>query len=96
MTFTQFKFRRKLIGFGGLLIFCIFAVLGFSVLKVVAQTQETAIVESSAEQMRASEKNGSDPGVVKYAFLAASIAVGFFGCRRRCWLCRCSGNGCNW
>ena len=38
MTGYQKNFRRKLVGFGVLLAFFIFAVLSFSVFKAVAQT----------------------------------------------------------
>jgi V/A-type H+-transporting ATPase subunit K len=78
MTDMQTRFRRKLIGFGVLLGFFVFVVLCVGVFKAVANVQDTQVtaenVESGSEQMA---KTGStDPGVIKYAFLAAAIAVG--------------------
>lgn len=74
MTGDQKNFRRKLVGFGVLLVFLIFAVLSFSVFKAVAKThgEEDALQTNQAEATDAT----SDPGVIKYAFLAAAIAVG--------------------
>jgi len=75
MTGNQKNFRRKLVGFGVLLVFFIFAVLSFSVFKAVAQTQGE---EGSPplSQDASADATESDPGVIKFAFLAASIAVG--------------------
>ncbi len=66
MTATQQNFKRKLIGFGVLLVFLIFAVLGLGVSKAVAQV-------NASTQEAAPPTN---PEVVKFAFLAAAIVVG--------------------
>ena len=78
MTVFQRNFRRKLIGFGVLLGFFVFAVLCLSVFKAVAQTHETEAAGGSivADQEHGEETRESNPDVVKFAFLAASIAVG--------------------
>jgi len=72
MTGMQSLFRRKLTGLGAILVFAIFAVCCFGVFKAVAQT-ETETAPAPAE---ARSPTPTDPGVVKYAFLAAAIAVG--------------------
>lgn len=68
MTVSQTNFRRKLIGFGVLLGFFVFLVIGLSVFKAVAQTPEL--------QATPIEDEPTDPSVTKFAFLAAAIAVG--------------------
>ena len=77
MTSSQKDFRRKLVGFGVLLGFFIFAVLCLSVFKAVAQTHENegSIVTTNMGQDVVGEAKESDPGVIKFAFLAAAIAV---------------------
>ncbi len=72
MTLSQRKFRRKIIGLGVLLGFFVFAVMGVGVLKAVASPQEGG----SASQTTEIPVKTSDPGIVKFAFLAAAIAVG--------------------
>jgi V/A-type H+-transporting ATPase subunit K len=63
-----------LVGFAVLLFFFVFAVIGFGAVKAFAQTQEGSdIIESAAHS---ETEPATDPGVVKYAFLAAAIAVG--------------------
>ena len=74
MTCSQKNFRRKLIGFGVFLGFLIFAVMCFSVFKAVAQTHGNESVSQVQEE--SGEATSSDPGVIKFAFLAAAIAVG--------------------
>lgn len=74
MTGSQQSFRRKLIGFGALLGFVIFAVMGLSIIKAVAQTPGTPVAQEVSEHGEAAKHD--DPGVIKFAFLAASIAVG--------------------
>ena len=77
MTSAQKKFQRKLIGFGILLGFVVFAVLSFSVVQAVAQSsQEVQGTETVTQQVTPAESKFNDPGVVKFAFLAAAIAVG--------------------
>ena len=78
MTNSQKDFRRKLIGFGVLLGFFVFVVLGYSVFKAVAQTHmnEASPDTEEAIQEQAVETKSTDPGVIKFAFLAAAIAVG--------------------
>lgn len=75
MTGYQKNFRRKLAGFGVLLAFFIFAVLSLGVFKAVAQThgEEDSL---QLNQDEAADATASDPGVIKFAFLAAAIAVG--------------------
>jgi len=72
MTLSQKKFRRKLVGLGVLLGFFIFAVMCFGVVKAVATPQEGV---SDIQPSKAPAK-ADDPGVIKFAFLAAAIAVG--------------------
>ena len=73
-TVCQEIFRRKLVGLGVLLVFFIFVVVGTGVYKAVAQTHETnTSTISGAQGIGAKE---TDPGVIKFAFLAAAIAVG--------------------
>ena len=78
MTNSQRHFKRKLIGFGVLLGFFVFIVLGLSVFKAVAQTQTGDASPDTAEIIhdQAVETKSTDPGVTKFAFLAAAIAVG--------------------
>ena len=77
MTSVQKKFQRKLMGFGALLGFVIFAVLSFHVVQTIAQTSlEVQGTESTTQQEKPAESKYHDPGVVKFAFLAAAIAVG--------------------
>ena len=77
MTGSQKHFKRKLIGFGVLLGFVIFSVLCFSVFKAVAQTHSEQVSTDTlaASQVKDAMKE-TDPGVIKFAFLAAAIAVG--------------------
>ena len=73
MTLAQSKFKQKLIGFGMLLGFFVFCILGASVIKAVAQTHDTNQV---IEEVHGEAAKTTDPGVTKFAFLAAAIAVG--------------------
>jgi V/A-type H+-transporting ATPase subunit K len=73
-TVFQEIFRRKLVGFGVLLVFFIFVVVGTGVYKAVAQTHETSTSTISGTQQVGAKE--TDPGVIKFAFLAAAIAVG--------------------
>lgn len=66
---TRYRFKRKLIGFGILLVFLIFAVIGFGVVKSIAQTQDSGGID------QAQQAEATDAGIVKYAFLSAAIAV---------------------
>jgi V/A-type H+-transporting ATPase subunit K len=74
MTATQKKFQKKLIGFGLVNLFIIFLVFSVGAVKAIAQTDsyegETAVSHTETAARHA------DPEVVKYAFLAAAIAVG--------------------
>ena len=74
MTATQKRFQKKLIGFGLVNLFIIFMVFGVGAVKAIAQTDsymgETAVSHTETTARYA------DPEVVKYAFLAAAIAVG--------------------
>ena len=77
MTATQKIFKRKLIGFGVLLAFFIFSVLCLSVYKVAAQTQDNSAAQETIEPHEdETQAKSTDPGVIKYAFLAAAIVVG--------------------
>jgi len=73
MTQAQSEFKRKLIYCGILLGFLIFMVFGLSVLKAAAQT---AGPEQAAAVREAAAGKHTDPNVVKFAFLAAAVAVG--------------------
>jgi V/A-type H+-transporting ATPase subunit K len=74
MTISQANFKRKLTGLGVLLIFFVFLVLGLSLFKVVAQTKNIPDTVAVAQE-RKTESRMTDPGVIKFAFLAAAIAV---------------------
>lgn len=73
-TVAQENFRRKLVGFGVLLVFLIFVVIGMGVFKAVAQTQESDVTTEPVGH--GDEAKEIDPGVIKFGFLAAAIAVG--------------------
>ena len=77
MTVSQKNFRRKLAGFGLLLVFFVFAVACFGVFKAVAgsQQEDSLVTDVETGQSETGVKN-TDPGVIKFAFLAAAIAVG--------------------
>lgn len=70
MTVAQKKFQRKLVGFSMVTVFIVFIAFGFGAVKAFAQgaSEPHANVESA-------EKH-TNPEVVKFAFLAAAIAVG--------------------
>jgi len=72
MNTAQKKFQRKLIGLWVLSLFLIFAVFGFGAVKVFAQ-DTTSHVE---EVKQGDTAKHTDPDIVKFAFLAAAIAVG--------------------
>ena len=74
MTSGQQIFKRKIIGFTLLLGFIVFTVLCVNVFKAVAQ-QETGTLMHSASVQAEAIQPPNDPGVVKFAFLAAAIAV---------------------
>ena len=71
MTSAQKSFKRKLTGFTIVSLFLVFAVFGLGTIKAVAQDAGHASDASQTE----TGKN-MDPEVVKFAFLAAAIAVG--------------------
>lgn len=73
-TASQKNFKRKIVGFGILLIFLMFVVVGVGVFKAVAKVHETNVSTDFTEQE--GEAKESDPGVIKFAFLSAAIAVG--------------------
>jgi len=77
MTKYQKEFRRRLTGFGMLLAFFFFVVIGLGMVKVIAGPQQTG----KTTDMEATSNSGipvkpTDSGVIKFAFLAAAIAVG--------------------
>ncbi|MCJ7813523.1 hypothetical protein MUP95_09450, partial [bacterium] len=70
------NFKRKLIGFGILLAFFMFSVFCLSVYKVAAQTQEDTVMNQTVKSTNAEAPvKETNPDVVKFAFLAAAIAV---------------------
>ncbi len=76
MTVTQTLFKRKLVGFSVLLVFILFSVFCLSIYKAVAQTQERATMNQTVDpDQEESQAKEIDPGIVKFAFLAAAIAV---------------------
>lgn len=76
MTVTQTLFKRKLVGFSVLLVFFMFSIFCLSIYKAVAQTQEHSTTDQSIGSVEGeSQAKETDPGVVKFAFLAAAIAV---------------------
>ena len=70
-TQVQNDFKRKLVGFGVLLIFVMFAVVGLGAVKSFAQNHG-----QTENTMTSEEATHADSGVTKFAFLAAAIAVG--------------------
>ena len=74
MNAVQKNFKRKLVGFGMLSIFFVFVVFGFGVIKAFGQdhlgASDTAGAHTNVVQKH------TNPEVVKFAFLAAAIAVG--------------------
>ena len=77
MTESQTQFKRKLKGFGVLLVFLFFAVMTLTVYKAVAgPIGPPAPQDSPAQEESGVSSETTDPGVVKFAFLAAAIAVG--------------------
>jgi V/A-type H+-transporting ATPase subunit K len=79
MTESQTQFKRKLKGFGVLLVFLFFAVMTLTVYKAVAGPLGSPGSPEQQETAAEGHESGStatDPGVIKFAFLAAAIAVG--------------------
>jgi V/A-type H+-transporting ATPase subunit K len=78
MTVFQKKFQRKLIGFSMLLGFVLFFVFCFGAFKAIAQEHDPIEAQGSSSETHEGEEpsQSSDPGVIKYAFVAAAIAVG--------------------
>jgi len=74
MTQPQENFKRKLKGFSILLVFLFFAVMSLTVYKAVAQPLNPTVQEETVQETN--EAAHTDPGVIKFAFLAAAIAVG--------------------
>jgi V/A-type H+-transporting ATPase subunit K len=77
MSITQVNFKRKLVGFGVLLGFFVFVIFSFCVVKAVAKAQEVDTItnEIKLDTEENIETRSTDPGVIKFAFLAAAIAV---------------------
>ena len=76
MNQIQAQFKRKLTGFSVLLVFMIFAVCCVGVFKAVAQTEDTETVSKTTHPEEQKSAPYANPDVIKYAFLAAAIAVG--------------------
>jgi len=74
MNATQRSFKKKLFGFWALSLFLIFFIFGLCAVKSFAY----GTAEPANEYQSQSESSGkyNDPDVIKYAFLAAAIAVG--------------------
>lgn len=72
MTPAQKNFKRKLIGLWVLSLFLVFAVFGLGAAKLFAQDAVSHVEESASPE----SARHTDPDVVKFAFLAAAIAVG--------------------
>ena len=70
---AQKNFKKQLVSFGMILIFVFFIVMGLTGLKAVAHAQEAS---GSAPQTAVQNTPVHDPGVYKFAFLAAAISVG--------------------
>jgi V/A-type H+-transporting ATPase subunit K len=75
MTTGQRNFKRKLVASIFLLGFIVFSVLCVNVFKAVAQQQDAGTLMPTASPPAESIQKPSDPGVIKFAFLAAAIAV---------------------
>jgi V/A-type H+-transporting ATPase subunit K len=77
MTAGQQIFRKKIVGFTFLLGFIVFTLLCVNVFKAVAQQQEagTLMPSASLQAQAVQQQAQTDPGVMKFAFLAAAIAV---------------------
>ncbi len=75
MTSKQTSFKRKIIGFRVFLVFLFFAFMAFGVFKTFASAQDR--VDSLNQTQEGSTAGRSNnPEVIKFAFLAAAIAVG--------------------
>lgn len=75
MTQVQASFKRKLVGLGVVLAFALFMVTGLTAIKAMNFTpDDPGVMNQSAEQTV--QNNYNDPQVIKFAFLAAAIAVG--------------------
>ncbi len=78
MTAIQKKFKRKLIVFCVLFAFFMFSLFCLRVYKLAAQTVEGSVMNPTVESDNVvSQAKAMDPGIVKFAFIAAAIAVGF-------------------
>lgn len=75
MTFAQSKFKQKIAGFMLLLGVIVFCVLGVSVFKAVAQTHDMGAAVAT-EVVHQEAAKATHPDIIKFAFLAAAIAVG--------------------
>ncbi|RKY80673.1 hypothetical protein DRQ07_05310 [candidate division KSB1 bacterium] len=74
MNRSQRQFKKQLVGFGMILVFVIFIVMGMTGLKAVIHAQELA--GQNSQETVVKDAGISDPGISKFAFLAAAIAVG--------------------
>jgi len=70
---AQENFKKKLVSFGMILVFVVFIVIGITGLKAVVHAQEAA---GLVQQEEVQNTPIHDPGVFKFAFLAAAISVG--------------------
>ena len=74
MNATQKSFKQKLIGFWALSIFMVFIVFGLCAVKTFAQ--ESTMLDAGETVQSETTQKQTDPDVIKFAFLAAAIAVG--------------------
>jgi V/A-type H+-transporting ATPase subunit K len=75
MTAGQQIFKRKIIGLTLIVGFVLFTVLCVNVFKAAAQQRGSETMLSPATTPSESITKMTDPGIVKFAFLAAAIAV---------------------
>ena len=74
MNEVQKNFKRKLVGFGMLSVFFVFVAFGFGAVKAFGQDHFTTS-DAASTNGNIVQKN-TNPEVVKYAYLAAAVAVG--------------------
>lgn len=78
LNLTQQDFKKKVLFMKVIMIVVIISVLCLGAVKVIAQVSDAADVSADTTLVRQEAVNAGvqDPGVIKFAFLAAAIAVG--------------------
>jgi V/A-type H+-transporting ATPase subunit K len=76
MTKTQKKFKRNLAGFGMLLALLVFIVTGFGAIKAMTLAEAELDTANASVETAAAVDQPKDTQMIKWAFLAAAMAVG--------------------